>query len=90
MVGQDSSGLCTTTDSSSLCSFLLLFLSSSVQICSSTQTHYVYAHTVIFYVGFEVFTAVTEMNSVFWDVAPSGFIITEDGGDTFLRNVGLK
>jgi hypothetical protein len=64
------------------------------------------------YVRFEVFTAVTMKNAVFWDVAPCrscvnrliglqsaatcsrwfltrGFLYSENGGDTFLRNVGL-
>jgi hypothetical protein len=52
-------------------------------------------------IRFEVFTAVTMKNVVFWDVAPCGspatcsswflargFFNPEDGGDTFLRNVG--
>jgi hypothetical protein len=48
-------------------------------------------------VRFEVFTAVTVKNAVFWDVAAvtcsrwflaRGFFYPEDGGDTFLRNVG--
>jgi hypothetical protein len=46
-------------------------------------------------VGFEVFTAVTMKNAVFWGVAPCsrwffahGFFYPEDGGDTILRNVG--
>jgi hypothetical protein len=52
------------------------------------------------YVIFEVFTAVTMKNAVFWDVTlqtaatcsrwflARGFFYPEDGGDTFLRNVG--
>jgi hypothetical protein len=54
-------------------------------------------------VRFEVFTAMTMKNIVFWDVAPCGvqsvtcltgnlvfFTCPEDGGDMFLRNVGSK
>jgi hypothetical protein len=54
------------------------------------------------HVKFYVFTAVTIKNAVLWDVAPCklslqhllswflarGFFYPEDGGDTFLRNVG--
>jgi hypothetical protein len=50
------------------------------------------------YVGFEVFTAVVLKSIFFWDMTPcsalSGrcfaelFYDPEDGGDTFLRNVG--
>jgi hypothetical protein len=40
-------------------------------------------------VRFEVFTAVTMKNSVFWDVTPCGsFKNKRFGGDTFLRNEG--
>jgi hypothetical protein len=43
-------------------------------------------------VRFEVFTAVTMKNAVFWNVAPCRScelnFYPEDGGDTFLRNVG--
>jgi hypothetical protein len=34
------------------------------------------------YVGFEVFTAVTMKNAVFWDVAACGFIIRRRFGET--------
>jgi hypothetical protein len=45
---------------------------------------------------FEVFMAVTMKKAVFWDVAPCRYGVNrrfggtypEDGGDTFLRNVG--
>jgi hypothetical protein len=53
------------------------------------------------HVRFEVFTAVTMKNAVFWDVVPCSSCVNrrswfharrlfyhEDGGDTFLRNVG--
>jgi hypothetical protein len=40
---------------------------------------------IIVYVGFQVFTAVTLKNTVFWDVMSPD---PDDGGDTFLRNVG--
>jgi hypothetical protein len=67
---------------------------------------------LIIYLRFEVFTAGTMKNFIFWDVAPCrscvnrrfvgtyrlhlqgrkilarGFSCLEDGGDTFLRNVG--
>jgi hypothetical protein len=47
-------------------------------------------------VGFEVFTAVTMKNAIFWDVALCiscvdwrfKFFYPEYGGDTFLQNVG--
>jgi hypothetical protein len=37
---------------------------------------------IIHYVGFEVFTAVTMTNAVFWDVAPCGFMINLRFGGT--------
>jgi hypothetical protein len=47
------------------------------------------------YVRFEVFTAVTMKNAVFWDVAPcrsgsslADFSTLKFGGDIFLRSVG--
>jgi hypothetical protein len=49
------------------------------------------------FVRFEVFTAVTMKNAIFWDVAAAtcshwflacGFFYPEDRGDRFLRNVG--
>jgi hypothetical protein len=42
-------------------------------------------------VGFEVFTAVVLKSIIFWDMTPCSaelFYDPEDGGDTFLRNVG--
>jgi hypothetical protein len=39
---------------------------------------------------FEVFTAATMKNAVFWDMAPCGFIRNLDGCYTFLRNSGLQ
>jgi hypothetical protein len=55
------------------------------------------AQRVRLLIRFEVFTAVTRKNAVFWDVAAAtcsrwyltGFLYPEDGGDTFLRNIGL-
>jgi hypothetical protein len=38
-------------------------------------------------VGFEVFTAVVLKSIFFWDMTPCS-ALSEDGGDTFLRNVG--
>jgi hypothetical protein len=37
---------------------------------------------------FEVFTAVTMKNGVFWVVTPCGFCHPDEGGARFLRNVG--
>jgi hypothetical protein len=39
---------------------------------------------MLYYVGFEVFTAVVLKSIFFWDMTPC----SEDGGDKFLRNVG--
>jgi hypothetical protein len=38
--------------------------------------------SVLEYQGFEVFTAVSMKNAVFWDVAPCGFIIDRRFGGT--------
>jgi hypothetical protein len=80
---------------------------ASVPYCRINMTmeaHDMYG--AIVYVRFEVFTALTVKNAVFWDVAPCNLVWSdvseecviwksahrvfylEDGGNTFLRNVG--
>jgi hypothetical protein len=65
--------------------------------CSADQEiRHVIRNQIIYLVGFEAFTAVTTKNAVFWDVAPYrscvnrrfGGTYPEDGGDTFLRDIG--
>jgi hypothetical protein len=43
----------------------------------------------LMFLRFEVFTAVTMRNAVFWFL-DRGFFYPEDGGDTFFRNVGSQ
>jgi hypothetical protein len=45
----------------------------------------VFRKLFIYNVRFEVFTAVTMKNGVFWVVTPCG---SDEGGARFLRNVG--
>jgi hypothetical protein len=42
------------------------------------------------FVGFEVFTAVTMKNAVFWDVAPCGYIINRHFEGTFRLLLQLR
>jgi hypothetical protein len=72
---------------------------------NATKTNKSLPITEIFHVRFEIFTAVTMRNAVFWDVAPCGlqsaatcsrwflargFFYPEDGSHTFFRNVGSR
>jgi hypothetical protein len=43
----------------------------------SEINHFEVGCKYIYYVRFEVFTAVTKKNDVFWDVMPCGFVITD-------------
>jgi hypothetical protein len=70
---------------------VLSALPSATNYPPDTNTHINYrgVQHLSLHVRFEVFTAVTMKNVVFWDVAPCISCVNRrlEGGDTFLRNV---
>jgi hypothetical protein len=64
---------------------LTALVKSSNSLCY-TESKLMFQRIPITYVRFEVFTAVTMKNCVFWDVTPCGSLRTD--GIKFLRNFG--